>query len=178
MAKQVLAALLFFAALASRSQQLVSQPDLKAQYELPGDWKVQQYYKGGWDKPGGSSICHCALAVNILKVPSGDDFEYLHMVVYPSDKKGAADPQRGNVWQYHIQHGEQGDSVITDKLRWKHYTGRLTYSGENRFKDCVAWKYETHKDKTYYTVYFWARPGLLSQYQGVIHKIMNSFKPL
>lgn len=178
MTKQVLAGLFVLFALVSQSQQLVSQPDLKAEYQLPAGWTVQQYYKGGWDKPGGSSLCHCALAVNILKIPSGDDFEYVHMVLYPSDKKGASDPQRSSVWQYKITHGEHGDSLITNHLRWKHYTGRLTYSGENRFKDCVAWKYETHKDKVYYTVYFWAKPALIAQYKGVITKIMNSFKPL
>lgn len=178
MAQQLLLAVLFLFACVSRSQQIVSQPDLKAEYELPADWKVQQYYKGGWDKPGGSSICHCALAVNILKVPTGDAFEYLHMIVYPSDKKGAADPKRSTVWQYRITHGGDGDSLITDHLRWKHYMGKLTTSGENRFRECVAWKYETHHDKTYYTVYFWARPGLMSQYKEVITRIMNSFKPL
>lgn len=178
MTKQVLLCLFLLTGLASRSQQMVSQPDLKAEYELPADWKVQQYYKGGWDKPGGSSICHCAMSVNILKVPSGNDFEYLHMVLYPSDKKGASDPQRSTVWQYKITHGEHGDSLITEHLRWKHYTGKLTYSGEHRFKDCIAWKYETHKEQTYYTVYFWGKPGMMSQYKGVIDRIMQSFKAL
>lgn len=178
MAKPVLLALFILFACALRSQQLVSQPDLKAAYQLPGEWKIQQYYKGGWDKPGGSSICHCAMAVNILKLPSGDDFEYLHMVVYPSDKKGARDPQRAHVWQYEIKHGEQGDSLITEHLRWKHYHGKLVCTGENRFKDCVAWKYVTNHNETYYTVYFWARPGMMSQYKDVISQVMHSFRPL
>jgi len=160
------------------AQQKVKQPDLKAEYELPSGWDVHQYYKGDWDKPGGSSICHCALSVNILKIPVSDDFDYIHMVVYPSDKKGAADPQRANVWQYKVSHGEAGDSVKTPNLQWKHYTGKLTYTGENRFKDHTAWKYQTNYKKVYYTVYFWAKPALLSQYKGVIDKIIASFKPL
>jgi hypothetical protein len=165
--------------LKGNAQQKVSQPELKAEYEVPADWKVEKYFKDNWDKPAGSSICHCALSVNILKIPNNaGDFDYLHMVVYPSDKKGSADPQRGSVWQYKITHGEQGDSVKTANLKWIHYTGKLVYTGEHRFKDNIAWIYQTHKDKTYYTVYFWAKPAMLSQYKGVIDKIISGFKTL
>lgn len=178
MVKPVLSVVFFLFFIGAQAQQVVKQPDLKAEYEVPSDWKVQEYYKGDWDKPGGSSICHCALAVNILKVPFNGDFDYLHMVVYPSDKKGAGDPQRGNVWQYHIAHGENGDSVKTPFLKWKMYSGKLTTQGDNRFKDCIAWKYQTHNEKVYYTVYFWGKPSLMSQYKAVIEKIMSGFKPL
>jgi hypothetical protein len=167
-----------FFILTAAAQQIVKQPNLRAEYEVPSDWKVQEYYKGDWDKSGGSGICHCALSVNILKVPFNGDFDYLHMVVYPSDKKGAADPQRGTVWQYKIAHGDNGDSLKTPYLNWKMYTGKLTTQGENRFKDCIAYKYQTHQDKVYYTVYFWGKPGLMSQYKAVIDKIMSGFKPL
>lgn len=160
------------------AQQKVSQPELKAEYEVPSNWDVHAYFKGDWDKPSGSSICHCALSVNILKVPNGDDFDYLHMVVYPSSKKGSTDPQRAHVWQYHIMHGEKGDSLKTPNMQWIHYTGKLVATGDNRFKEHIAWKYQTHTNKTWYTVYFWAKPGLLSQYKGVIEKIMKGFKPL
>ena len=164
--------------LTCNAQQKVSQPDLKAEYELPSNWSVQQYFKDNWDKPAGSSICHCALSVNILKVPNGDDFDYLHMVVYPSDKKGSTDPQRANVWQYKITHPEGGDSVKTPHLKWIHFSGKLIYTGEHRFKEHTAWIYRTHKDKAYYTVYFWAKPSMLSQYKGVIDKIISGFKSL
>src|SRR6202007_1750504 len=107
-----------------KAQQKISQPNLMASYEIPKDWNVQEYYKGDWDKPGGSSICHCALSVNILKVPNGDDFDYLHMVIYPSDKKGVSDPMRANVWQYKITCGDKGDSLHTPNLQWIHYTGK------------------------------------------------------
>jgi hypothetical protein len=178
MFKPLVFALFALWALPGFCQQVVKQPDLKAQYELPAGWTSQQYYKGDWDKSGGSGICHCALAVNILKVPNGDDFDYVHMVVYPSDKKGAADPQRTSVWQYKITHGEHGDSVKTSNLQWKHYTGKLTCQGDNRFKDCLAWKYQTHTDKTWYTVYFWGKPALMAQNKGVIEKIIAGFKTL
>ncbi len=163
----------------ANAQQKVSQPDLKAEYEVPADWTVQQYFKDNWDKPAGSSICHCALSVNILKVPNGaGDFDYLHMVVYPSDKKGIADPQRGYVWQYKITHPDGGDSVKTPNLQWIHYSGKLVYTGEHRFKEHMVWVYQTHKDKTYYTVYFWAKPSILTQYKGVIEKTIQGFKAL
>src|SRR6185369_14975327 len=100
--------------------------------------------------PGGSSICHCAMAVNIMKIPNGDDFDYLHMVVYPSDKKGVANPMRSQVWQYKIVATEGGDSLHTNHLQWLHNSGKLVTTGENRFKDFLAWKYQTHTAKTYY----------------------------
>lgn len=176
MVKRLLLTFLVGTALCATAQQKVSSPDLKAEYEVPADWKVQQYFKGDFDKAAGSGICHCALAVNILKVPTATDFDYLHMVVYPSDKKGAADPQRSMVWQYKISHGDQGDSVKTSNLKWIHYNGKITCTGENRFKDNLVWIYQTHHDKTYYTVYFWAKPALLMQYKGTIEKIMAGFK--
>jgi hypothetical protein len=179
MLRPLLTTFILLASFLSFAQQKVKQPDLKAEYEIPKGWDVHEYYKGDWDKPGGSGICHCALAVNIFKVPSiGDEFDYIHMVVYPSDKKGAADPQRANVWQYKISHGENGDSLKTPYLKWKHYNGKLTCSGENRFKEHIAWKYQTNHQKVYYTVYFWGKPAMMMQYKGVIEKIMNSFKPL
>lgn len=160
------------------AQQKVFQPDLKAEYEVPADWKVTQYYKGGFDKPGGSGICHCALSVNIYHIPSiGDEFDYLHMVVYPSDRKGFTDPMRSQVWQYKISHGDMGDSVKTPNLQWKHFTGKITTAGENRFKDQLVWVYQTnYKEKIYYTVYFWAKAALLSQNKAVIEKIIKGFK--
>jgi hypothetical protein len=164
------------ACFALAAQEKIVQPDLKASYELPKDWNVQQYYKDGFDKPGGSGICHCALSVNILKIPNGDDFDYLYMVVYPSDKKGASDPMRSMVWQYKITHSEQGDSVHTANLQWIRYTGKLNAPGEHRFKDQVLWKYQTHYEKTWHTVYFWAKPAVLSQYKGVIEKIIQGFR--
>ena len=178
MFKRLLLIIGFCAGFSVLAQEKVNQPDLMAAYELPSNWKVQQYFKDDWDKSSGSSICHCALAVNILKVPNGDDFDYLHMVVYPSNKKGAADPMRTQVWQYKITHGEKGDSLHTPNLQWIHYSGKLTCVGENRFKDCVAWKYVTHNQKAYYTVYFWAKPGLMMQYKDVIEKIMTGFKSI
>jgi len=117
MIKRLLLAFLLISPLFAFPQQKVSLPDLKAEFEVPSNWKVDSYYKGDWDKSGGSSICHCALAVCILKVPFGDDFDYLHMVVYPSDKKGSTDPQRTTVWQYKITHGETGDSLKTPNLQ-------------------------------------------------------------
>lgn len=161
-----------------QAQEKVSQPDLMASYELPKDWKPQQYFKDSWDKPGGSSICHCALSVNILKIPNADDFDYLYMVVYPSDKKGASDPMRTQVWQYKIAHGDKGDSLYTPNLQWLHYSGKLTCVGDNRFKDYIAWKYVTHNQKAYYTVYFWAKPALITQYKTVIEKIISGFKSI
>ncbi|HWY37781.1 MAG TPA: hypothetical protein VNY73_04435 [Bacteroidia bacterium] len=160
------------------AQEKISQPDLMASYELPADWKVQQYFKESWDKPGGSGICKCALSVNILKVPNGADFDYLYMVVYPSDKKGSTDAMRSQVWQYKITHGEKGDSLHTPNLQWIQYTGKLTCVGENRFKDCIAWKYVTHNQKAWYTVYFWAKPALLAQYKDTIGKIITGFKSI
>lgn len=157
------------------AQEKIVQPDLKASYELPAGWNVQQYYKDGFDKPGGSGICHCALSVNILKIPNGDDFDYLHMIVYPSDRKGASDPMRSMVWQYKITHGETGDSLHTKNMQWIHYTGKLNAPGEHRFKDNIVWKYQAHDEKTWYTVYFWAKPAILSQYKAIIEKIMQSF---
>ena len=159
------------------AQQKIVQPDLMASYELPKEWTVKQYFKDDWDKPGGSSICHCALSVNILKVPNLlDDFDYLHMVVYPSNKKGAADPMRTQVWQYKITQTDAGDSLHTPNLQWLHFNGKLTCPGENRFKDCIAWKYTTHNQKTYYTVYFWAKPEMMTKYKTVIEKIIQGFK--
>jgi hypothetical protein len=178
MAKYLLALLYFSACFLIKAQEKVSQPDLMASYELPAGWKVQQYFKDGWDKSGGSSICHCALSVNILKVPNGDDFDYMHMVVYPSDKKGSLDPMRTQVWQYKIAHSEKGDSLHTPNLQWIHYSGKLTCVGDNRFKDCIAWKYQTHNQKAYYTVYFWAKPALMSQYKSAIEKIILGFKAI
>ena len=113
-----------------------------------------------------------------MKIPNGDDFDYLHMVVYPSDKKGLANPMRSQVWQYKIVATGAGDSLHTPHLQWVHYSGKLTVSGENRFKDCIAWKYQTHTPKAYYTVYFWAKPEIMTQYKGVIEKIMQSFKAI
>ena len=169
-------ALCFMAA----AQQKVSNSDLKMDFTVPESWTVHTYFKSEFDKPAGSSICHCALVVCILKVPNGDDFDYLHMVVYPSDKKGASDPQRGFVWQYKVTHSESADSVKTPNLNWKHYSGKLTVTGENRFKDHMAWIYQTHtkKEKTFYTVYFWAKAGLLSQNKGIIDKIISGFKSI
>ena len=178
MLKHLLVLVCFFTCFFMQAQQKVSQPDLMASYEVPKDWSVKQYFKDSWDKAGGSSICHCALSVNILKVPNGDDFDYLHMVVYPSDKKGASDPMRANVWQYKIANGDKGDSLHTPNLQWLHYSGKLTCDGDNRFKDCIAWKYVTHNQKTYYTVYFWAKPAMLTQYKSVIEKIISGFKSI
>ncbi len=178
MAKRLYLLIFLLVSLHFFGQQKVSQPDLKAEYSLPKDWTVQQYFKGAWDKPGGSSICHCAMSFNTLKIPIGDDFDYVYMVVYPSDKKGVSDPQRSSVWQYKITHGENGDSLKTPNLHWKHYTGKINYPGEHRFKDFIAWTYETHKEKVHYTVHFWAKPTVMSQYKAVIEKIMASFKAL
>src|ERR1700739_2043041 len=132
MIKRLLILSCFFACYYLHAQENISQPNLKASYELPAGWSVKEYYKDGWDKPGGSSICHCALAVNILKIPNGADFDYVHMVVYPSDKKGSTDPMRTQVWQYKIAHGEQGDSLKTPNLQWVHYSGNITLVGDNR----------------------------------------------
>ena len=181
MLNRILVLLCFCTALSISAQQKISQADLKASYELPVGWEVKQYFKGDWDKPGGSSICHCALSVNILKVPNNlDDFDYVHMVVYPSDKKGVADPMRGQVWQYKIATGDNGDSLKTPNLQWKHYTGKLITTGDNRFKDCIAWKYVTHtaNQKAFYTVYFWGKPTMMQQYKTVIEKIISGFKSI
>lgn len=178
MVKKALVLAFLFSCFLMAAQEKISQPDLKVEYELPKGWTTQQYYKGDWNKSGGSSICHCALAVNILKLPSGDDFDYVHMVVYPSDKKGVADPMRTQVWQYNIIHSEKGDSLKTPNLQWIHYTGKLTCQGENRFKDCIAWKYVTHNQKAHYTVYFWGKPALMQQYKATIEKIMMGFKSI
>lgn len=149
-----------------------------ASYVLSKEWKVQSYFKGDWDNAAGSAVCHCGMSINILKVPNGDDFDYLHMVVYPSTKKGVADPMRAHVWQYKITHGEKGDSLHTPNLQWIQYTGKLVTPGENRFKDCIAWKYVTHSQKAYYTVYFWGKPAMMQQYKPVIEKIMTGFKSI
>ena len=178
MLKCFLILLCFCACLQINAQQKVSQPDLMASYEVPSNWDVKPYFKGDWDKPGGSSICHCALSVNILKVPNGDDFDYIYMVVYPSNKKGAADPMRSSVWQYKIATGDKADSLHTPYLQWAQFSGKLTTSGDNRFKDYVAWKYISHNQKAYYTVYFWAKPTMFTQYKSVIEKIMTGFKSI
>jgi hypothetical protein len=178
MIKQLFTTLTIMSCAFSFAQETVSQPDLKAAYEIPKNWKVQEHYKGDWDKPSGSAVCQCALAINIFKIPSGMDFDYIHMVLYPSNQKGASDTKRGQVWQYKINVTDKGDSVHTANLQWIKYQGRLTCSGENRFKDCTALKYQTHKGDNYYTVYFWGTPELLTQYKDSIDKIISSFKAL
>jgi hypothetical protein len=163
------------------AQQKISNADLKVAYEVPANWEVKEYFKGDLDKPSGSAICHCGMTVNILKVPNNlDDFDYIDMVVYPSDKKGAADPMRSQVWQYKIATGDNGDSLKTPNLQWKHYTGKLSTTGDNRYKDCIAWKYVTHtpNQKMFYTVYFWGKPSMMLQYKSVIEKIISGFKSI
>lgn len=177
MIKRLFLGFLLFTSVVANAQQKVALKNFKAEFEVPADWNVQEYFKGDWDKPAGSAICHCALAVSILKVPVGDDFDYLHMVIYPSDKKGSTDPQRLNVWQYKITR-TGGDSIKTPNMQWIHFNGKLTTQGDNRFKDHLAWIYQTHENKMYYTIYFWAKPGMLSQYKTVIEKIIKGFKSL
>jgi hypothetical protein len=179
MLKRLLPVLFITLASTLSAQQKIKQPSLKAEYELPGGWEATEFYKGDWDKPGGSSICHCAMSINILKIPGiGDEFDYVNMVVYPSDKKGITDPQRNMVWQYKIVHGEGGDSLKTSHLKWKQFQGKIVYTGEHRFKDNITLTYQTNNGKVYYTVHFWGKASILSQYKGVIDKIMKSFKPL
>ncbi|MGZ3864439.1 MAG: hypothetical protein ACXVPN_14370 [Bacteroidia bacterium] len=169
------------AALPVIAQQKISNSDLKVAYEVPATWEVKEYFKGDWDKPSGSAICHCGMTINIFKMPNNlDDFDYIHMVVYPSDKKGFTNPMRSQVWQYEIKTGNNGDSLKTPNLQWKHFTGKITTSGENRFKECIVWKYTTNtpNQKVFYTVYFWGKPAMMNQYKGTIEKIMNGFKSI
>ncbi|MFL5753143.1 MAG: hypothetical protein ACJ76F_07045 [Bacteroidia bacterium] len=157
---------------------LVSQPNIAMEYQIPKSWKVQEFFKTSWDEPGGSSVCPCAGTINILKIPAGgDEFEYIHMVAYPSDKKGQNVEKRRGAWQYRFVPVENADTINYANFIWLRYTSKfVVHGGENRFKDCVVWKLESHKGKTYYTLYFWARPTVFKEHQPEIEKIIASFK--
>lgn len=156
----------------------VSQPNIGMEYEIPKTWKVQEFFKTSWEEPGGSSVCPCAGTINILKIPlGGDAFDYIHMVAYPSDKKGQNAEKRRGAWQYRFVPVEDADTINYSSFIWLRYKSKfIVQGGENRFKDCVVWKLESHKEKTYYTLYFWAKPATFREHQPEIEKIIASFK--
>jgi hypothetical protein len=156
----------------------VSQPNIKMEYEIPKTWKVQEFFKTGWDDPSGSSVCSCAGTINILKIPLGGDvFDYVHMVAYPSDKKGQNVEKRRGAWQYRFVPVENADTINYTNFIWLRYSSKfVVQGGENRFKDNIVWKYVSHYGQTYYTLYFWAKPSTFREYQPVIEKIVSSFR--
>ncbi len=88
------------------------------------------------------------------------------------------DPKRKQVWQYKINYRDDGDTLKGGKLEWVLYKGKLVAGGENRFKDCIAWKLTSNSDKVYYTLYFWTRATIFEQYRPYLDKIISSFKAI
>ena len=162
----------------AQKKQSVNFPNLNIQYEIPDTWKVQEYFKGSWEDPGGSSACKCALAINILKVPNAVDFDYIHFVVYPSTKKGQTDEKRKGVWQYKFVPVEDEDTLRTDHMTWLRAKSKFTCVGENRFRDNIVYRYRANTNSTWYTVYVWAKPMMLETYAADLKHLLNTLKPV
>ncbi len=162
------------------AQNKLSYPDLNIEYELPSNWETKPFFKVNWETPGGNNLCQCAGVINSYKVPGGGDFDYIYLSVYPSDRRGANAEKRQGVWQYKFVPTEKMDTVKTDYLVWEKHTSKLKPYGssDNRFKDFVAYKYDSHFGTTYFTMFIWAKPYMMQQYKDVLDKIVASMKAI
>jgi hypothetical protein len=161
-------------------QTKVSLPELNMEYELPANWETKSFFKGDWELPGGNNLCPCAGVLNTYKIPGGDDFDYIYMAAYPSDRKHANAEMRQGVWQYKFVQKEDVDTVKTEFLVWEKQTSKLKPHGssDNRFKEYTAYRYSTHFGPTYFIMYIWAKPYMLQQYSEAIKGIVASFKAI
>lgn len=171
---------MLFSYFAFAQNKKVSLPELAMEYEIPAKWEVKSFFKGDWETPGGNNVCQCAGVMNSLKVPSGGDFEYLYVAVYPSDRKGANAEKRQSVWQYFFVPKESSDTLKTDYLVWEKQVSKLKPHGsnDNRFKDYIAWRLLSKFGNTYYTMYIWAKPRMMQQYSSTFQSMIESFKPV
>ena len=167
-----------FAAIAQ--PKTVTLPELAMEYEIPEKWEVKSFFKVNWETPGGNNLCQCAGVLNLLKVPTGGDYEYLYFAVYPSDRRGANAEKRQSVWQYKFVNVEKVDTIKTEHLLWERQISKLKPVGstDNRFKDFTAWRLTSKLGNTYYTMYIWAKPAMMIHYQTVFDAMLASFKPI
>ncbi|MCD6069375.1 MAG: hypothetical protein K0S33_4201 [Bacteroidetes bacterium] len=158
----------------------VSLPELNMEYEVPSNWVTTPFFKVDWETPGGNNLCACAGVLNAWKVPGGSDFEYIYMAAYPSDRKHVNAEKRQSVWQYRFVHVEKVDTVKTDFLVWEKQVSKLKPSGssDNRFKDYVAYRFESHFGATYFLMYIWGKPYMLQQQKAKLDAIIASFKAI
>ncbi len=153
--------------------------DFKFSYTVPKTWKHVEFGSANWEDAGKSSVCKCAGTMDIFKIPNGDDYDYIHMVIYPSDKKGQNVEKRRGAWQYRFVPVEDGDSLKTNSLLWTRFTSKFTTTGgENRFKDYKVWQLKSRFGNTYYTMFIWAKPTIFKDYEGKIENIVKTISPI
>jgi hypothetical protein len=158
----------------------ISLPDLNMEYALPKNWETKPFFKLDWETPGGNNLCPCAGVLNYWKIPGGGDFDYIYMAAYPSDRKHINAEKRQSLWQYHFVHVEKVDTVKTDWMVWEKQVSKLKPIGssDNRFRDYIAYRYESHFGSTYYLMYIWGKPYMLQQHKEKLDKIVASFRAI
>ncbi len=161
----------------SQGGQKIVQPKLAMEYELPKNWTVKEFSGSDWELPAGNNVCPCSGTLNIFKFPNLDDYEYIHMVVYPSDKRHMNEEKRKQVWQYKFVKKEiDPDTLKTENHTFLKSVSRFDAPGDHRFKGNVVWKITTVNAGVYYTMYFWAKPALMMEYKSTIENIIAGFK--
>lgn len=172
---------IFFLFIGSVYAQLktIAQPKLALQYELGERWSVTEFSNNDWELPAGNNVCPCSGSLNILKVPYGDETEYIHMVIYPSEKKNSTLKKRRHIWQYEFKELEDPDTVQYGNNTFYRMVSKFLPTTNNiRFKDHTVWKLVFVNGNTYHFIYIWTKPGLFIEYQGMFEKILASMKAL
>ena len=170
--------LFIFPVLIYAQSKKVSLPDLAMEYEVPKNWEVKSFFKDNWDKPGGNNVCACAGVINSIKFPSGEGFEYLYFVAYPSNRGGVNADGRQGAWQYRFEMTPNADTIETDHLMWVRHISKFKSAANDRFKNNPVWKLNGRFGNTYYVLYFWAKPTIFNDNIANIEAIINSFKPI
>jgi len=156
----------------------VNLPELAMEYEVPKNWEVKSFFKDNWDKPAGNNICPCAGVINSIKFPSGEGFEYIYFVAYPSNRGGVNADGRQGAWQYRFEMTPNSDTIETDHLMWVRHVSKFKSAANDRFKNNTVWKLNSRFGNTYYVLYFWAKPFLFNENLTTIEAIINTFKPI